>query len=487
MAHASPFCGMECIEGESLDSRIRGGDVSIGQALVWMEQMADAVSYLHGQEVRHRDIKPANLIIDKKGNIKLVDFGLATETGVTEITREGIHFGTVSYAPPEWIDPSQLDPVQWDLYAIGVVFFELLTGKRAFPTSGQGPPRKQALQVIVGKQTSPPLDPGPQFPDDLRAIVRKLTHRDPDSRPAAASEVVEGIREVKTLLASGKWHPPDEAALITAEASVITAKPAPTRKNDEGSRSSEPQPAPKPVVGPGQAPEFVVAPSNTRRVLSIIGVLLIVGGLAFALTRGDGPGPDTRDVDVHVEGLPTVVPAEITIDGKGPSGSEGQIIHFTEIPIGPADLRWAVGEGCPLERCPGEACSVGCGSGIEALDIVAGEGAQGVDLQVNVPLWKVVINVPSVQDLKFRFKKRWNLRMSLDGTYGGIVDGKGIFNDVMPGVHEVIAFIGTCNAAAAGCWPDGACPQGCRSESIDIEVEWIDGDAILSIAVPIPD
>ena len=134
MGHDPPFIEMEYIEGESLDRRIRTSEVRLGQALKWMAQIASAVAYLHSQEVRHRDIKPANLIIDDSDNVKLVDFGLATETGVTQITRDGIHFGTVSYAPPEWVDPAQLDPVQWDLYAIGVVFYELLTRKRAFPS-----------------------------------------------------------------------------------------------------------------------------------------------------------------------------------------------------------------------------------------------------------------------------------------------------------------------------------------------------------------
>jgi len=478
MGHDPPFIEMEYIDGESLDSRIRTTEVRLGQAMKWILQITEAVAYLHGQKVRHRDIKPANLLIDDQGDIKLVDFGLATETGVTQITREGIHFGTVSYAPPEWIDPEQLDPVQWDLYGIGVVFYELLARQRAFPTSGQGPPRKQALQVMVGKQTSPPLDPGPHFPDELRAVVRSLTHRDPDSRPVTADEIIPALKEVQALIASGKWHPPDEAALIEAESSLVTARPAPVREADL--ERSSPQNVPPPISVPKR--------SNYVGIVTIAAVLF-VGIAAIAAKFLVFPSGSTthRDVDVELAGVPVDLPAQMMLGGKGPDGSDGTTIHFENVPYGLADLQWVVGDACSVETCPGAECGVGCGMGVMPLQIVEGDGAQTIDLNVPVPLRKIVVNVPSLAEKGGIFKKRPELRMSLDGAVGGIADGhRGIFKAVVPGTHELIASIGTCGVDAVGCWP-GECPEGCRSKRVKIELEWKQGDAILTVALPIPD
>ena len=98
--------------------------------------------------------------IDFQGgrHLKLVDFGIATEQGGSSITESGQAFGSVSYAPPEWIDPRRLDPVKWDIYSLGVVLFELLTGRLAFPVEREGTSRQQALQVMIAKQDHPVLD-----------------------------------------------------------------------------------------------------------------------------------------------------------------------------------------------------------------------------------------------------------------------------------------------------------------------------------------
>ncbi len=482
MGHDPPFIEMEFIEGESLESRLRLGGVDLDQAMSWIAQIANAVAYLHGKGVRHRDIKPANLLIDSSGHIKLVDFGLATETGVAQITREGIHFGTVAYAPPEWVDPDILDPVQWDLYATGVVVFELLTGKRAFPTSGQGPPRKQALQVMVAKQEAAALDPGPQFPDQLRALIRRLTHRNPASRPSSANEICREVREIEAFLARGKWHPPDEAAIVEAEASMATAKPAPSR-SDVSTNSVDVTP-----------PQFVVEPGRSWLLYLGVGAAVALGfvgvvGLAGLSNMAVELEPaELRDVDLAVEGLPLDVPAELSLAGRAPAGSDGTTIHFEGVPFGPADLKWVVGEGCTIETCPGEDCGVGCGFGFQALEIVEGDGSQSVDLLVEVPLRKVILNVPSLEGKGGLFKKRPDLRISLDGVWGRTADGyRATFYDIVPGAHEVVATIGTCGADAIGCWPKRECPEGCRSKRLDVDLEWKEDDAILTIALPLPD
>ena len=138
-----PYLEMEFVEGRSLENILAHGALEPGRALHIATQLCDAIRYLHSKGIRHRDIKPANVLLDGD-RAKLVDFGLAVEAGMSRITEEGMTFGTVSYAPPEWIDPERLNPTKWDLYALGVVMYEMLTGTVAFPVSHQGSVRQQA-------------------------------------------------------------------------------------------------------------------------------------------------------------------------------------------------------------------------------------------------------------------------------------------------------------------------------------------------------
>jgi eukaryotic-like serine/threonine-protein kinase len=193
-----PYIEMEFVEGESIEDRLaRDGGLPLAEALPLMAQIASAVAYLHRRGIRHRDIKPANILIREGGQAKLVDFGLAMEADATRLTQGDMSFGTVSYAPPEWVDPERLDPVRWDLYAMGVVFWEMLTGAVAFPVSGEGDARQQAFQVILKKQSHPPLDPGEGVPEPVRALIRDLTAHEPEARLSDAAEVVARLEALE--------------------------------------------------------------------------------------------------------------------------------------------------------------------------------------------------------------------------------------------------------------------------------------------------
>ena len=166
-----PYLEMEFIDGVNLETRMHEGPMSPAVALPLFRQVADALRYLHVRGIRHRDIKPSNLVVQPGGSIKLVDFGIATEADGATITQQGQTFGSASYAPPEWLDPAELDPVRWDIYAAGVVFWEVLTGVQAFPLTGAGNMHQQVFRLLTAKQNHPPLDPGPKAPRALRALI----------------------------------------------------------------------------------------------------------------------------------------------------------------------------------------------------------------------------------------------------------------------------------------------------------------------------
>ncbi len=185
------YLEMEFIQGESLDHILERGPVPVEEAHRILQQVLDALAYLHARQIRHRDIKPANVLIQPDGRVKLVDFGLAMEADASRLTQTGTTFGTVSYAPPEWISPEATDAVKWDIYAAGVMFWEMLTGQVAFPMSGQGSVRQQALQVILAKQRHAALDPGPAYHEPLRALIREMTDSDADRRASSADALLK--------------------------------------------------------------------------------------------------------------------------------------------------------------------------------------------------------------------------------------------------------------------------------------------------------
>lgn len=188
-----PFLEMEFVAGESLDDRIRRGPAPYEVVLPLFRQCAAALEYLHARGICHRDLKPANVLVTHDGTVKLVDFGLAFEMDASRLTAEGTTFGTVSYAPPEWVTPDKMDPMGWDVYALGTIVVELLRGAYAFPVSGKGTARQQAMQVVVAKQGHAPLDPGPGVPPELRILIAEMTDSDADRRLRDAAELVRRV------------------------------------------------------------------------------------------------------------------------------------------------------------------------------------------------------------------------------------------------------------------------------------------------------
>ncbi|MCK6524233.1 serine/threonine protein kinase, partial [Myxococcota bacterium] len=192
-----PYIEMEFINGESLESRIAKGACPLPEALNLLGQAADALAYMHRMGVRHRDIKPSNMLVEGDGSLKIVDFGIAADLQGEAITRTDEAFGSVSYAPPEWVDPKTLDPVKWDLYALGVVFYELVAGRMAFPMASGGSHRQQAMRLMMQKQSHPPLDPGEGYPEGVRALIRDLTTSSPAERLGSADLVLERVNALR--------------------------------------------------------------------------------------------------------------------------------------------------------------------------------------------------------------------------------------------------------------------------------------------------
>jgi len=189
-------------DGAQPPSRVRS---VIGQAAL-------ALSVAHEAGIVHRDVKPANIMVTKDGTVKLTDFGIARSADSAGLTRHGELLGTPHYVSPEQALGEVATPAS-DIYALGVVAHELLSGRRPFD---KGTPVATAIAQV--QESPPPLPEG--VPDDLRQVIEACLAKDPADRPSTALEVAEALGAAGL---ESSWEPGDEApAAKRATAAPLT-------------------------------------------------------------------------------------------------------------------------------------------------------------------------------------------------------------------------------------------------------------------------
>ena len=191
-SHAGLYFVTELVDGEDLKAAIRRrGPSPAPEAAALGATLADALAAAHAQGVVHRDVKPNNVMLARDGSVRLLDFGLARGSGidVVTLTRTGTMLGTPGYMSPEQFDAHGVDE-RSDLYSLGVVLFELLTGR--LPFSGQTP----IAIAIAHKTQAPPLPRSlrPGVPAWIERIVMRCLEKEPARRYASAVEVAAELR-----------------------------------------------------------------------------------------------------------------------------------------------------------------------------------------------------------------------------------------------------------------------------------------------------
>lgn len=223
---AIPYLEMDYVAGTTLTSVLAAGPAPVARVLEWMDQLLDALAYLHERGVFHRDLKPDNVLIDATDAVRLVDFGLAFEEGSARLTEPHSRFGTVAYSPPEWITSDAPDPRAWDIYSAGVVFFECLTGTKAFPSPDHGDLQQRVVQLMARKQKHPALDPGERFPVELRALIGRMTEPNRADRANDAGRLLDALRACRPTLGlppRAPRHDPRVASRWTRVALALSA------------------------------------------------------------------------------------------------------------------------------------------------------------------------------------------------------------------------------------------------------------------------
>ncbi len=183
------FIAMELLEGPSLAGLVQRSErLPLAQALHILRQLAEVVAAIHAKGVLHRDLKPANVVlVERDGDphfVKLLDFGLARSQSLTRLTETGAILGTLAYLPPEQVTEQRFTAAS-DVYALGAVAYEVLTGLPAFP----GGTPVEVIQQILRGEVVPPRQLRPEIPEDLERLVLSMLATDPAARPSDAEVV----------------------------------------------------------------------------------------------------------------------------------------------------------------------------------------------------------------------------------------------------------------------------------------------------------
>ncbi len=206
------FIAMEFIDGETLRSHIQGKALPLGEVLRLGIQIAEALEVAHGEGIIHRDIKPANVFVTKRGQAKVLDFGLAklvrkgvaagdagADSDATDSTSiVGIISGTPSYMSPEQVRGDALDP-RTDIFSLGLLLYEMATGRQAFSGRTGG----VVIEAVLTRSPVPARSINPEIPAKLEEIINKALHKDREQRYQHAAEIRAELQRLERGSDSG--------------------------------------------------------------------------------------------------------------------------------------------------------------------------------------------------------------------------------------------------------------------------------------------
>ena len=225
------FIAMELVKGRTLEALLVFGPVRINEAIKFARQMADALAAAHAAGILHRDLKPANIMVQDSGLVKVLDFGLAKlttagDTGETDTTRTmvltqaGAVMGTVAYMSPEQAQGKKLD-FRSDIFSLGVILYEMVTGSRAFAGDSQA----SVLVALLRDEPKPIGDLRAGVPPDLERLISRCLRKDPDRRVQTMADLKAALEDVEETPRATAIRPPEPARLTPPESTPIAPAP----------------------------------------------------------------------------------------------------------------------------------------------------------------------------------------------------------------------------------------------------------------------
>ena len=204
------YIAMELIRGRTLEQALSRGKLRLADALKYGVQIADALAAAHAAGIVHRDLKPGNIMITERGDIKVLDFGLAKLTDPSELTEEdetrtqraateeGTVLGSAPYMSPEQAQGHRVD-ARSDIFSFGSVLYEMLSGKRAF----RGANRMATMAAILNQEPEPLSKLVPDLPREVERIVTRCLRKDLDRRSQSMAEIRVALQDLKEESESG--------------------------------------------------------------------------------------------------------------------------------------------------------------------------------------------------------------------------------------------------------------------------------------------
>ena len=343
------YIAMEFLEGRPLDNLIKERKFSAGEAADIGAQVAETLNYAHGKGVVHRDIKPSNIILQTDGQIKITDFGIAhiEDSTATLQTQAGEIMGTPAYMSPEQVLGKPVDG-RSDIFSLGVVLYELSTGKRPFGGAGKNL-ATIFNEIIQENPTEPALAiEGGTIPPGLSSTIMKCLSKSSDTRFQSGKELADALRGKAPAAAVDAASSPRpagvEAAMdipsqgaARADEARVAAPPTPPPQPPPVAEQRPvapytPQPAPMPVKKKGSP--MVTVFTIILVVVALAGAAAVGAGIYYNYFAGDKGQPaapaaaGTAAVlkTVRIESHPSV--ANLFVDGE-PKGTTPAVVQLS--------------------------------------------------------------------------------------------------------------------------------------------------------------
>jgi eukaryotic-like serine/threonine-protein kinase len=288
-----PYLVMELLEGDTLADRLAGGPLPPAEAARIGAAVADALDAAHGRGIIHRDVKPSNVLLTPAGEVKVMDFGIAAAADETHSTTGSGLYGTAAYISPERAAGQPVTPAA-DVYSLGAVLYELLTGHPPF--IGDSP--LLVVRAHLHKRPRPVRELAPWVPPRLADACEIALAKDPTHRPSSAAALAIRLRAASSR----------PAASVPGSAEVRTTRLRPPKRRDSARRQRPTQPTRVVAATPARSstattvkvePDRAVWRRHRRRTVPLlVGALVVVlAALAVMELRGGGqaaPAPATN-------------------------------------------------------------------------------------------------------------------------------------------------------------------------------------------------